>query len=131
MSGGDLQPVVQITMTDDDVMGRVSALLKRKSIFCAAREAHWKDTFRIAVRGAPAIELMKALRPLMGKRRKMQIDRAIARYSPQPDNPVNRRYKWPSMKALRRMHQTMSLRDIAKVIGCSHPIVRRRLLRAA
>jgi hypothetical protein len=47
----------------------------------------------------------------------------------QPGHPVNRRYSWPSDKILLRMRLDMSLRQIAKKIGCSHKSVDRRIKR--
>ena len=44
-----------------------------------------------------------------------------------PDSPYNRRYQWPADAALLEMRRTMSLREMAKVIGCTHKAVDRRL----
>lgn len=55
-----------------------------------------------------------------------------ARKPPKPKNPFhpnNRRYLWPSDKELLSMREGMTLRAIAKVIGCNHKVVDRRLKR--
>jgi len=46
-----------------------------------------------------------------------------------PDHPCNRRYVWPKDEALLEMHARMSLRVLAKKIGCSHKTVDRRIKR--
>jgi len=47
----------------------------------------------------------------------------------QPDHPSNRRYTWPSDSELLEMRKTMSLRQIAAIVGCGHKTVDRRLSR--
>ena len=47
----------------------------------------------------------------------------------QPEHPNNRSYKWPADKALLEMRRSMSLRMIARKIGCSHKVVDRRIKR--
>lgn len=46
-----------------------------------------------------------------------------------PDAPQNRRYAWPQDSVLIDLHKSLSLRKIAKMIGCSHKTVDRRLKR--
>jgi hypothetical protein len=48
-----------------------------------------------------------------------------------PDSPYNRRYQWPGDAALLEMRRTVSLREMAKVIGCTHKAVDRRLKKMA
>lgn len=47
--------------------------------------------------------------------------------SRQPNHPSNRRYSWPGDDELLELHRSLSLRDIAKLIGCSHKAVDRRI----
>jgi hypothetical protein len=44
-----------------------------------------------------------------------------------PDAPTNRRYIWPDDKDFLVMSELKSLREMAKIIGCSHKAVDRRL----
>ena len=46
------------------------------------KKPYWKDTWGFRVRGRKAIELMAKLRPLLGRRRRAQIDAAISSYNP-------------------------------------------------
>lgn len=63
-------------MTDYDVVWKVAKLFKTTYIGVIKRKK-WKTSYRIALKGTKAITLMTALRPLMGSRRKRQIDAAI------------------------------------------------------
>jgi len=46
-----------------------------------------------------------------------------------PDHPNNRRYDWPPDDRLLEMRETMTLRAIAKIIGCGHKAVDRHITR--
>ena len=76
------QPIVVTQMTDEDVVQRVASLLGTSMVRNKQdkRKSHWKPTFSARLRGKKAVELMELLRPLMGKRRGEQINRAIASY---------------------------------------------------
>jgi hypothetical protein len=77
-------PALVLSMTDRDVVDRAAALLDcTVSVIRAAREG-WRDAYCIRVRGPRAVEWMGVLRPLMGHRRRAQIDRAVASYAPDP-----------------------------------------------
>jgi methylphosphotriester-DNA--protein-cysteine methyltransferase len=71
-------------MADKDVIDRVGAMLEtntRGPYRPANDEAHWKSYYMVVKRGKKAIKLMKRLRPLMGERRRKQIDKALASYT--------------------------------------------------
>jgi hypothetical protein len=76
---------VALSMTDEDVVARVAALWG-VSYHNVARERYkqmgWKPAFFVHLRGKRAVELMTQLQPLMGKRRRQQIERALASYAP-------------------------------------------------
>lgn len=71
-------------MTDLDIIERVSRLF---GISHASkndrRNASWKPSYSVQLRGQRAVDLMLVLRPLMGERRRAQIDAAISSWSPQ------------------------------------------------
>jgi hypothetical protein len=75
-------PVIAIQMTDQDVIERVAALFGRKAHAATRREEHWRQSWMLRLSGHRAVEWMLVLRPLMGSRRKAQIDRALSCYSP-------------------------------------------------
>jgi len=73
-------------MCDEDVIARVADLFgvkyqesKRKKT--GRRKSH-KKAWVVALKGTRARLLMQQLRPLMGKRRQQQIDKALASYDP-------------------------------------------------
>ena len=76
---------ISIGSTDRDIVEKV-ALLFNVSVQEEKRRKnarpHWKDVFTVRVRGLNAVNIMKQLRPLMGVRRKQQIDIAIECYRP-------------------------------------------------
>ena len=65
-------------MTDRDVVERVGALLERAVIRVPKRRAHYKTPYRTTIKGAPALSLMRAIYPMMGTLRKVNIERSIA-----------------------------------------------------
>jgi hypothetical protein len=77
-------------MTDKDIIERVAALM-RISYCCKANGSreHWKPVYALRLRGERAVELMRVLRPLMGRRRQEQIDEAVATWAPR-QNRVSR-----------------------------------------
>ena len=77
-------PVVQIVMTDEDVIRKVATLLGYTCIKLHPKVSTWKSTYLVKIRGKRAIELMQLLKLLMGKRRREQIQRAMACYKPKP-----------------------------------------------
>lgn len=72
-------PYVSMESTDRDIVERVAALLHVAVGDVTNRNpGRWKDSFRVLLRGSRAEELMRDLRPLMGDRRRSQIDKALA-----------------------------------------------------
>ena len=75
-------PVVRISMTDRDVVERSAALLERAVTPVRARKAHYKPPFITQLRGADAVDLMRAVRPVLGTERTAQIDRVLGGWKP-------------------------------------------------
>ena len=71
-------PGVRVSMTDRDVIERVAALLGRATQTLRARKPHHKRPYATTIKGAPAVQLMKAVRPFLGNDRQAHIDRSIA-----------------------------------------------------
>ena len=77
-------PIVQVSMIDRDIIERAGALFETGVHVILPRREGWKTAYAVRVRGARAVLWMHRLRPLMGERRRGQIDVAIACYAPDP-----------------------------------------------
>jgi hypothetical protein len=76
-------PILIIKMTDEDTISKVASIFKVKYYLSTPKryqEKGWKPAFAVRITGKHAVEWMTLLRPLMGQRRQMQIDKAIACY---------------------------------------------------
>ena len=73
---------ISIQMTDVDVIERVCSLWGTKYYVSKPQKAHHKPGYVTGLGYAPAAEMMRRLRPLMGERRRQQIDAALALYDP-------------------------------------------------
>lgn len=81
-------PVIQIKMTDKDVIDKLGELINRKtrgpynysSNFTTSR----KDVYMMDLVGPPAIKLMLALLPHMGERRAGKIREVVEYYNEDP-----------------------------------------------
>lgn len=72
------QPIVQLPMTDQDVVERAARLFDRAvTPWDRSSERPRKRVFITAIKGAAAVRVMRALYPVMGVRRRTQIDLAL------------------------------------------------------
>ncbi|TMC44235.1 MAG: hypothetical protein E6J23_08280 [Chloroflexi bacterium] len=69
-------------MTDRDVVERVAKLFGRAMVRLRRRRPHHKLPYATTIKGTPAVRLMSAVRPFLGKTRQRQIDRAMASWQP-------------------------------------------------
>jgi hypothetical protein len=69
-------------MTDRDVVERVANLFGRAVVRLRRRRPHHKLPYVTTIKGTPAVRLMCAVRPFLGKTRQRQIDRAVASWQP-------------------------------------------------
>lgn len=80
------RPSLRLAMTDRDVVDRAGELLEARGVSLKQPERHaqngWKPVFVVYIRGAKAVAMMKDLYPLMGERRRKQIDRVLSSYIP-------------------------------------------------
>ena len=80
------RPSLRLAMTDRDVVERAGELLGARGVGLKQPERHaqngWKPVFVVYIRGAKAVAAMKDLYPLMGERRRVQIDRVLRSYVP-------------------------------------------------
>jgi DNA-binding NarL/FixJ family response regulator len=78
-------PLVTMCTTDEDVIQRVADLFGVAYCRTSKRKEHWKQAYRVNLRGFTALQVMQELRPLMGSRRQKQIDKAMACYERKPN----------------------------------------------
>lgn len=71
-------PIARICMTDRDVVARASSLLDRAVTPVPARKVHYKPPYITQIKGVEAVQLMRAMRPVLGPDRRRQIDQALA-----------------------------------------------------
>ncbi|AEK07030.1 hypothetical protein SEA_JPICKLES_160 [Mycobacterium phage JPickles] len=69
--------IISIQMTDLDIIERVAKMVDKKIYRPRKRQEHWKQCYQVVVRGESARYWMTRLRPLMGERRRGQIDEAL------------------------------------------------------
>ena len=65
-------------MTDRDVVEHVAKLFGRAVVRLRRRKPHHKLPYATTIKGAPAAQVMYAVRPFLGKARQLQIDLAIS-----------------------------------------------------
>ncbi|MEA2332263.1 MAG: hypothetical protein QOH58_2401 [Thermoleophilaceae bacterium] len=107
---------VQLSMADRDTVDRAARLLDCAVTVIPARRDGWRTGYSARVRGPRAVEWMERLRPLMGSRRREQIDRAIASRGP---DPYRRLDDERAAEALVRLARGESVRDVADRFGSS------------
>src|SRR5687768_2560293 len=71
-------PIARICMTDRDVVTRAALLLDRAVTPVRARDSHHKPPYLTQIKGAEAVGLMRAMRPVLGPDRQRQIDHVVA-----------------------------------------------------
>jgi hypothetical protein len=103
-------------MTDRDVVERAALMLDAAVMPVRPRKAHWKTTYAVRIRGTRAVVWMKRLRPLMGARRREQIDRAIATYAPDPRRVMD---DAGAAAALQWLARGESVKKVAERFGTS------------
>jgi hypothetical protein len=75
-------PIARISMTDLDTVTRAARLLARAVTPVRARKPHYKPVFSTQIKGAEAVALMIAVRPVLGPDRTKQIERVLAGWAP-------------------------------------------------
>lgn len=71
-------PIVTVQMTDEDVIARAARLVGVGYCSVIPKNPRHQPTFVMSAKETRARDLMLALRPLMGQRRRGQIDQAVA-----------------------------------------------------
>jgi hypothetical protein len=109
-------PVIAVNMTDQDVMARLGRIFERKVHLIRPRNVRWQTSYQVRVHGRDAVRWMCLLRPLMGSRRQMQIDRALASYAPRTVALLNDETACAALDALAT---GATVKDVAARFGVS------------
>jgi hypothetical protein len=104
-------PALQLCMADRDIVERAAALLDCAVTVVPARRENWRTAYSARVTGPRAVAWMERVQPLMGARRRVQIDRAIASYRP---DPTRRLDDTRAAAALERLREGESVRAVAE-----------------
>ena len=75
---GSGTPVVQLQMTDGDVVERAAALMGARVLHRSGRTPAHKDIWRANVYSDGAIDVMRAILPFMGERRAARISEILS-----------------------------------------------------
>lgn len=120
------QPVISVSMTDEDVIARVARLWSMSYCPCSegkCAENGWKVPYRTALRGAKAVALMLKLKPHMSTRRQSQIREAVDSYDPELRRLNSAKITPDAVVAIRSAEGTN--REVGAVFGVSHATISR------
>jgi hypothetical protein len=81
--------VIQVFSIDFDIIEKAASLMGGK-IYSIKPRARSQGGFRVHLESLPAVELMNELLPLMGVRRRAQIEIALEGWLNRPNKPVNK-----------------------------------------
>lgn len=116
---------IQLQTTDEDVAIEISAYFGVKYHRAKPKEG-CKTPFCIAKRGSEAVRLMKAVFPLMSRRRQEQIQVAIKAYKVTPQRIPHAKFSQSDIEAIKAMRAgKMTVRRIAAYYNVSHPVISR------
>lgn len=106
---------INLEMTDKDVVERVAKIFDTAVFTINKKNKRWKQSYSLKLIGSKAAAWMIKLKPLMGARRQARIESLLVNYVWPKQN-----LSMPPIEELRKMRETLSLRQIAKLLGCSH-----------
>lgn len=117
-------PRISLEMTDKDVVERAASLMDGRAVTrIHLRNPHWKQTYRIVIKGSRAVELMRVLYTDVGARRRSQIDAALETYIESKKGDNTRRLSEDQIRQIRK--QTGStISALARTFGVSRFTIR-------
>ena len=118
---------VEVQMTDEDVIRRVAGFFGVTVVATHRHLRHpeWKPVFSTQAKGSRAAGLMKQLRPLMGNRRRHQIDEALRSYVPTNRGDNSRKLTRSDVARIRaRLRRGEMMVKIARRYGVSKTLIR-------
>ncbi len=115
-------PHISITMTDEDIIERVSHLFRNHHYLLSQTNTSWKVAYKAVLGGSHAVELMRTVYPLMGQRRQLQIDRALNNYVDRSDAMRNVNNNKLNESQVREIKQRIALKHTSKEIAADYGI---------
>lgn len=119
---------IKVEMTDRDIVERVSSLFGGYSIQKIERDRKesWSDCYRTTVTGSRAIEIMKAIKPIMGERRTKKIESIIESYNPYAVQEAHSNYTAEEVREIWETIQNSNktLKDVSETFGVKYSFVR-------
>ena len=107
-------------MTDLDIVQRVAEMWEQSITTCRPQKETHKVSYKCTIRGFPAISWLEQLRPLLGIRRKKQIDKALACY----ENRSVHKLSYEKAKEIRvLLDEGLTQREIAVRFGVAQQAV--------
>ncbi len=117
------QPIISISMTDEDVIAKVASMWDVKYCSYKARKSNWKPSFGCRIRGFRAVELMKKLRNHMSERRKRQIDAVFDNYIPRRQGYTRKLTDTQAKLVLEGSN--INLSEVARRFGVNRSVIRK------
>jgi hypothetical protein len=119
-------PRVCLHMTDKDVVEKAQNLINAGHIyFEEARQENWPDSWKLTVKGKPAVKLMMKVKPLMGERRTKQIENAVEEYDEHLDAKSKSPYSSDEViTAIKRIEEGEALTDISEDLEMKYQFVK-------
>lgn len=122
-------PVVSLSMKDRDVVEKASKVMRAPSVRMAPGHVNSDPLYVTRACGVNALRLMEGVLPLMGKRRKKKILRAMALSARRPGWTTGRRVLTQSdANEIRRRYALSANKDLAREFGVSPATITRAAL---
>lgn len=119
----ETQPVrIALQMTDEDVVAKVAKLWGVSYFTVKPQKEHHKVAYRCFLRGKPAVEQIKQLKPLMGERRAYRMEDCIKSYKCKVTTKLTTKQAYYESRI-----KGNKVADIAKKYGVSTSMVYKRL----
>jgi len=115
-------PRIAIGMRDLDVIERVCEIFQTKPTTIQPAKEIWSVLYKSTSRGSRAVELMRLLRPFMGQRRQLQIDRALENYVDKTDEMRFVSANKLNESQVREIKQRIALKHTSKEIAADYGI---------
>jgi hypothetical protein len=119
---------IKVEMTDRDVVERVSELFGSYSIqeIERNRKKSWSDCYRVTVTGSRAIEIMKTVKPVLGKRRTKKIESIIDSYNPYAVQEAHSNYTAEEVKEVWKVinNSSKTLKEISEKLDVKYSFVK-------
>ncbi|WNM70104.1 HNH endonuclease [Myxococcus phage Mx1] len=119
-------PKITLQMTDRDVVEKAARLMGITYIHeRAPKNPKWKTTYRICVKGARAVELMKLLRMHMGQRRHKKIGEILEVVNIQNPGDNTRKLTAEQAQEIKSLSSTQTVSELSRRFGVSRTTVRK------